>query len=52
MFYRLKDGERVYTLSEEDSFSAHPAKFTIEDKFSKERITIKKRFNIPPFNDL
>ncbi|UYI27088.1 H/ACA ribonucleoprotein complex subunit 3 [Encephalitozoon cuniculi] len=52
MFYRLKDGARVYTLDENGTFSAHPAKFTVEDSFSKERIAIKRRFAIPPFNNL
>eukprot|EP01041_Mallomonas_annulata_P000261 gene261-477_t len=28
--------------------SAHPARFSPDDKFSKERITCKKRFNILP----
>lgn len=28
--------------------SAHPARFSPDDKFSKERVTIKKRFGILP----
>jgi H/ACA ribonucleoprotein complex subunit 3 len=28
--------------------SAHPARFSPDDKFSKERITCKRRFNILP----
>ena len=28
--------------------SAHPARFSPDDKFSKERVTLKKRFNILP----
>ncbi len=28
--------------------SAHPARFSPDDKFSRERITLKKRFNILP----
>ena len=28
--------------------SAHPARFSPDDKFSKERITTKKRFNLLP----
>lgn len=28
--------------------SAHPARFSPDDKFSKQRITLKKRFNILP----
>ena len=46
-------GKRVYTLKKEDpsgapTNSAHPARFSPDDKFSKERITCKKRFNILP----
>jgi H/ACA ribonucleoprotein complex subunit 3 len=28
--------------------SAHPARFSPDDKFSRERITVKRRFNILP----
>ena len=28
--------------------SAHPARFSPDDKFSKHRVTLKKRFNILP----
>lgn len=28
--------------------SAHPARFSPDDKFSRERITLKKRFGILP----
>ncbi len=28
--------------------SAHPARFSPDDKFSRERVTLKKRFNILP----
>lgn len=52
MFYRLEDGKRVYTLDDHNTLSAHPARFTVEDKFSKERIAVKKRFAIPPFDAL
>lgn len=46
-------GKRVYTLKKEDpedrpTISAHPARFSPDDKFSKERITTKKRFNLLP----
>ena len=48
-----KQGKRVYTLKKEDpngtpTNSAHPARFSPDDKFSKERITCKKRFNVLP----
>ena len=53
MYYLDNDGKRVYTLQKEDnvgapSVSAHPARFSPDDKFSKERIICKTRFNILP----
>lgn len=44
-------GRRVYTLkkvtpTKEITKSAHPARFSPDDKFSKHRVTIKKRFGI------
>ncbi|EEB15416.1 H/ACA ribonucleoprotein complex subunit, putative [Pediculus humanus corporis] len=52
-YYLDEKGERVYTFSKVDpngrpTSSAHPAKFSPEDKYSKERILIKKRFGILP----
>ena len=46
-------GKRVYSLKKEDNkgaptLSAHPARFSPDDKFSKERIAIKQRFNLLP----
>jgi len=52
MYYNNEAGERVYTLSKtspvdgKPTFSAHPARFSPEDKYSRQRITIKKRFGI------
>ncbi|KAI8329112.1 H/ACA ribonucleoprotein complex subunit 3 [Chlamydoabsidia padenii] len=51
MYYLDKKGERVYTLKKTDPFgnatkSAHPARFSPDDKFSRQRVTIKKRYNI------
>ncbi|KYB27790.1 H/ACA ribonucleoprotein complex subunit 3 [Tribolium castaneum] len=51
MYYLDKDGNRVYTLNKFDpsgkpTLSAHPARFSPEDKYSRERITIKKRFGL------
>eukprot|EP00796_Vickermania_ingenoplastis_P005002 gene5002-3597_t len=45
----LVDGKRVYTLKKVDpegkpTLSAHPARFSPDDKFSRHRITIKRRF--------
>lgn len=42
-------GKRVYTLKKIDpegkpTLSAHPARFSPDDKFSRHRITIKRRF--------
>jgi len=46
-------GERVYTLNNVDpqgkpTLSAHPARFSPEDKFSKYRVTVKRRFTLLP----
>ncbi|XP_039957275.1 H/ACA ribonucleoprotein complex subunit 3 [Bactrocera neohumeralis] len=52
LMYTLNEkGERVYTLKKrtEDGFptiSAHPARFSPEDKYSRHRLTIKKRFGL------
>ncbi|XP_044743469.1 H/ACA ribonucleoprotein complex subunit 3 [Chrysoperla carnea] len=51
MFYLNEKGERIYTLQKTDpngkpTISAHPARFSPEDKYSRQRITIKKRFNL------
>eukprot|EP01033_Poteriospumella_lacustris_P006709 gene6709-4837_t len=53
MFYLDPAGKRVYTLKKTDpsgkpTISAHPARFSPDDKFSKERITCKKRFGVLP----
>jgi H/ACA ribonucleoprotein complex subunit 3 len=53
MYYLDSEGKRVYTLSKVDpngspTFSAHPARFSPEDKYSKERIIIKRRFGLLP----
>ncbi|XP_075225900.1 nop10 ribonucleoprotein [Lycorma delicatula] len=53
MYYVDEDGKRVYTLKKitpdgQMTKSAHPARFSPEDKFSRERITNKRRFNLLP----
>ncbi|KAL6762083.1 H/ACA ribonucleoprotein complex, subunit Nop10 [Haematococcus lacustris] len=53
MYYENANGERVYTMAKVDpdgnpTKSAHPARFSPDDKFSRERITLKKRFNLLP----
>ena len=45
------EGQRKYTLQEEGSESVNPAKYSVDDKFSEERIEMKKRFGIFPFNE-
>lgn len=53
MCFLDEEGKRVYTLekvvendNQKFTYSAHPARFSPEDKFSRERILVKKRFNI------
>lgn len=52
MYYINEEGKKVYTLEKvaengrESTVSAHPARFSPEDKYSRERILIKKRFGI------
>ncbi|CBH15491.1 nucleolar RNA-binding protein, putative [Trypanosoma brucei gambiense DAL972] len=45
----LVDGKRQYTLKKMDpdgkpTLSAHPARFSPDDKYSRHRVTIKRRF--------
>lgn len=47
------DGKRVYTLKKtteegEITKSAHPARFSPDDKYSRQRVTLKKRYNLLP----
>ena len=47
------DGKRVYTLEKnspdgEITKSAHPARFSPDDKYSRQRVTLKKRFGLLP----
>ena len=51
MYYLNSNGERVYTLEKVDqsgkpTISAHPARFSPDDKNSKYRFILKKRFGI------
>jgi H/ACA ribonucleoprotein complex subunit 3 len=47
MYYLSPEGKRVYTLKKEAAgkatISAHPARFSPDDKFSRQRVTLKKR---------
>ncbi|KAG9328138.1 hypothetical protein JZ751_020418 [Albula glossodonta] len=50
-FFLNENGERVYTLKKVDpagqpTSSAHPARFSPDDKFSRHRVTVKKRFGL------
>ncbi len=47
----LIDGKRVYTLKKLDpegqaTLSAHPARFSPDDKFSRHRVELKRRFKL------
>ncbi|ODV60422.1 snoRNP complex protein NOP10 [Ascoidea rubescens DSM 1968] len=47
------DGKRIYTLKKltengEITKSAHPARFSPDDKYSRQRVTLKKRYNMLP----
>lgn len=51
MYYLDEEGKRVYTLNKvapdgQATISAHPARFSPEDRYSRERILIKKRYNL------
>lgn len=51
MFYLNEEGKRIYTLEKvapdgTATISAHPARFSPEDRYSRERIIIKKRHNL------
>ncbi|CDO93283.1 unnamed protein product [Kluyveromyces dobzhanskii CBS 2104] len=46
-------GKRIYTLKKiaadnEITKSAHPARFSPDDKYSRQRVTLKKRYNLLP----
>nr|XP_027227690.1 H/ACA ribonucleoprotein complex subunit 3-like [Penaeus vannamei] len=50
-YYLDNEGNRVYTLKKVDpegrpTASAHPARFSPEDKYSRQRIVIKRRFGL------
>ncbi|KAF8582817.1 Nop10 family nucleolar RNA-binding protein [Ramaria rubella] len=52
LMYTLDEaGTRIYTLkkiteSGKITKSAHPARFSPDDKFSRHRVTVKKRFGV------
>ncbi|TFL06850.1 H/ACA ribonucleo protein complex, subunit Nop10 [Pterulicium gracile] len=51
MYTMDEQGNRVYTLKKTTDAgritkSAHPARFSPDDKFSKHRYVLKKRYNV------
>ncbi|CAG9801482.1 unnamed protein product [Chironomus riparius] len=51
MYYLNEKGERMYTLKKKNpenlpTVTAHPARFSPEDKYSRHRLIIKKRFGL------
>ena len=50
MYTTDESGSRVYTLKKvlngEVTKSAHPARFSPDDKYSRHRVTIKKRYGL------
>ncbi|KAF2260623.1 ribosome biogenesis protein Nop10 [Lojkania enalia] len=50
MYTLASDGKRIYTLKKvvdgTVSKSAHPARFSPDDKYSRHRVTIKKRYGL------
>ncbi|EFJ04728.1 hypothetical protein SELMODRAFT_229746 [Selaginella moellendorffii] len=53
MCYVNEEGQKVYTIKKEapdgsPTESSHPARFSPDDKFSKQRVMLKKRFGILP----
>lgn len=51
LMYTLDDkGSRLYTLKKvahgQVTKSAHPARFSPDDKWSRQRVTLKRRFNL------
>ncbi|CAP98687.1 snoRNP complex protein [Penicillium rubens] len=51
LMYTLdNEGKRVYTLKKvlngEVTKSAHPARFSPDDKYSRHRVTLKKRYGL------
>lgn len=53
MYTLDENGNRVYTLKKITDVgnitkSAHPARFSPDDKYSRHRVTIKKRYGVLP----
>ncbi|KAI9802336.1 MAG: snoRNP complex protein [Piccolia ochrophora] len=50
MYTLAPTGERIYTLNKvqagEVTKSAHPTRFSPDDKYSRHRVTLKKRYGL------
>ncbi|KAL1974728.1 hypothetical protein VTN31DRAFT_4932 [Thermomyces dupontii] len=50
MYILDENGKRIYTLKKvlngQVTKSAHPARFSPDDKYSRHRITLKKRYGL------
>ncbi|KAH6691252.1 H/ACA ribonucleoprotein complex subunit 3 [Plectosphaerella plurivora] len=50
MYIEGEDGNRVYSLKKvldgKVTKSAHPARFSPDDKYSRQRVTLKRRFGL------
>ncbi|TVY35603.1 H/ACA ribonucleoprotein complex subunit, partial [Lachnellula occidentalis] len=50
MYTTSPEGKRLYTLKKvvgaEVTKSAHPARFSPDDKYSRHRVTLKKRYGL------
>lgn len=55
MYVLNADGKRTYTLKKvhtgEVTKSAHPARFSPDDKWSRQRVTLKKRYGLLILDD-
>ncbi|RZC49492.1 hypothetical protein C5167_017916 [Papaver somniferum] len=52
-YYINDNGDKVYTVKKESPLgkateSAHPARFSPDDKYSRQRVLLKKRFGLLP----
>ncbi|KAG4913253.1 hypothetical protein JHK82_053836 [Glycine max] len=52
-FYINDNGDKVYTTKKDSPLglptqSAHPARFSPDDKYSRQRVLLKKRFGLLP----
>ncbi|XP_075498877.1 H/ACA ribonucleoprotein complex subunit 3-like protein isoform X1 [Primulina tabacum] len=52
-FYINENGDKVYTTKKESPLglatqSAHPARFSPDDKYARQRVLLKKRFGLLP----